>query len=87
MASGLPVIAPDAGGPRDLVVPMHTGLLLPVADFEARLPASVDHLLAERQRYSVAARRSVLNRTWPAICQQLIGHYDDVVGTRNVKAA
>jgi phosphatidylinositol alpha 1,6-mannosyltransferase len=87
MASGLPVIAPDAGGPRDLVVPMHTGLLLPVADFEARLPASVDHLLAERQRYSVAARRSVLDRTWPAICQQLIGHYEEVVGKRGVKAA
>jgi phosphatidylinositol alpha 1,6-mannosyltransferase len=87
MASGLPVIAPDAGGPRDLVVPMHTGLLLPVADFEARLPASVDHLLAERQRYSVAARRSVLARTWPAVCQQLIGHYEEVLGTRGVKAA
>jgi phosphatidylinositol alpha 1,6-mannosyltransferase len=66
---------------------MHTGLLLPVADFEARLPASVDHLLAERQRYSVAARRSVLDRTWPAICQQLVGHYEDVVGKRGVKAA
>jgi phosphatidylinositol alpha 1,6-mannosyltransferase len=66
---------------------MHTGLLLPVANFEARLPASVDHLLAERQRYSVAARRSVLDRTWPAICQQLIGHYEEVVGKRGVKAA
>jgi phosphatidylinositol alpha 1,6-mannosyltransferase len=87
MASGLPVIAPDAGGPRDLVVPMHTGLLLPVADFEARLPASFDHLLAERPRYSVAARRSVLDRTWPAICQQLIEHYEQVVGKRGVKAA
>ena len=87
MASGLPVIAPDAGGPRDLVAPMHTGLLLPVAEFEDRLSTSVDHLLAERQRYSVAARRSVLGRTWPAICDELIGHYETVLGTRGVKAA
>jgi phosphatidylinositol alpha 1,6-mannosyltransferase len=87
MASGVPVIAPDAGGPRDLVAPMHTGLLLPVADFEAKLTAATDHLLAERQRYSVAARRSVLARTWPAICEQLIGHYQEVLGTRGVKAA
>jgi phosphatidylinositol alpha 1,6-mannosyltransferase len=87
MASGLPVIAPDAGGPRDLVTPMHTGLLLPVAEFVDRLPTSVDHLLAERQRYSVAARRSVLGRTWSAICDELIGHYETVLGTRGVKAA
>ena len=87
MASGLPVIAPDAGGPRDLVAPMHTGLLLPVAGFEDRLTTSVDPLLAERQRYSVAARRSVLGRTWPAICDELIGHYETVLGTRGVKAA
>jgi phosphatidylinositol alpha 1,6-mannosyltransferase len=87
MASGLPVIAPDAGGPRDLVTPMHTGLLLPVPDFEAKLNAAADHLLAERQRYSVAARRSVLSRTWPAVCEQLVGHYEEVLGKRGVKAA
>ncbi len=87
MASGVPVIAPDAGGPRDLVAPMHTGLLLPVREFEARLNGAVDHLLAERQRYSVAARRSVLSRTWPAVCDQLLGHYDAVLGTRATKAA
>lgn len=87
MASGLPVIAPDAGGPRDLVAPMHTGLLLPVDEFSDRLSSSVDHLLAERQRYSLAARRSVLGRTWPAICDELIGHYEAVLGTRGVKAA
>ena len=87
MASGLPVIAPDAGGPRDLVAPMHTGLLLPVAEFCDRLTPAVDHLLAERQRYSLAARRSVLGRTWPAICDELIGHYESVLGTRGVKAA
>jgi phosphatidylinositol alpha 1,6-mannosyltransferase len=78
MASGLPVIAPDAGGPRDLVAPYRTGLLLGVDEFEATLPAAVDHLIAERARYSVAARRSVLGRTWPAICDELLGHYEAV---------
>jgi phosphatidylinositol alpha 1,6-mannosyltransferase len=87
MASGLPVIAPDAGGPRDLVAPYRTGLLLPVNEFEAKLPGSVDHLIAERQRYAVAARRSVLSRTWPAICDELIGHYEAVQGMRRLQAA
>ena len=80
MASGLPFIAPDAGGPRDLVTPMHTGLLLPVGEFETRLSQAVDHLIAERPRYSTAARRSVLSRTWPAVCEQLLGHYEAVQG-------
>jgi phosphatidylinositol alpha 1,6-mannosyltransferase len=87
MASGVPVVAPNAGGPRDLVVPMHTGLLLEVADFEARLPGAVEHLLAERARYGTAARRSVLGRTWPAVCAQLVGHYEDVLGRSDAKAA
>ena len=87
MASGLPVIAPDAGGPRDLVTPMHTGMLLPVNGFESNLAQAVDHLLSERPRYSVAARRSVLGRTWPAVCDQLIEHYLEVMGTRSAKAA
>jgi phosphatidylinositol alpha 1,6-mannosyltransferase len=87
MASGLPAIAPNAGGPRDLVTPYRTGLLLSVDEFEAKLPAAVDHLIAERQRYSVAARRSVLTRTWPAICDELLGHYDEVIGLRRLKAA
>lgn len=79
LASGLPVIAPDAGGPRDLVTPMQTGILLAVDEFEQRLPAAVDHLVAERQRYGPAARRSVLGRTWPVICDELLGHYDAVI--------
>ena len=78
MASGLPVIAPNAGGPRDLVAPYRTGLLLTVPEFEARLSQSVDHLLDERARYSLAARRSVLGRTWPAICDELLAHYEAV---------
>jgi phosphatidylinositol alpha 1,6-mannosyltransferase len=79
LASGLPVIAPDAGGPRDLITPCRTGLLLPVNEFETRLPAAVEHLLAERHRYALAARRSVLGRSWPVICDELLGHYEAVL--------
>ena len=78
LASGLPVIAPDAGGPRDLVATFRTGLLLGVNEFEARLPTAVAHLAEERHRYSVAARRSVLGRSWPVICDELLGHYEAV---------
>ena len=88
MASGLPVIAPDAGGPRDLVAPGRTGLLLPVDGFESQLDRAVDHLLAERARYASAARRSVLGRSWPVICGQLLDHYDAVrAGDRLVCAS
>ncbi len=79
LASGLPVIAPDAGGPRDLVAPCRTGLLLPVDEFEERLPTAVGHLMEERHRYSPAARRSVLGRSWSVICDELLGHYEAVL--------
>lgn len=79
LASGLPVIAPDAGGPRDLVTPCRTGMLLPVKEFEVRLPAAVSDLIQERNRYAVAARRSVLGRSWPVICDELLGHYEAVL--------
>jgi phosphatidylinositol alpha 1,6-mannosyltransferase len=87
LASGLPVIAPDAGGPRDLVTPCRTGLLLPVDEFEARLRIAVAHLVEERHRYSLAARRSVLCRSWPVICDELLGHYEAVRGRRGAAAA
>ncbi|MGW0161280.1 glycosyltransferase family 4 protein [Mycobacterium sp. NPDC003323] len=87
MASGLPVVAPNAGGPRDLVTPMHTGMLLGVDEFESRLSGAVDHLIAERARYSAAARRSVLARTWPAVCDELLGHYEAVMQSRATVSA
>lgn len=79
LASGLPVIAPDAGGPRDLVTPWRTGLLLGANEFEARLPEAIAHLIAERPRYAPAARRSVIGRSWPVICDELLGHYEAVL--------
>lgn len=89
LASGLPVIAPNAGGPRDLVV-QGTGFLLPEtgkpnADevFGNALRDAVTALAQSpelRIRYGTAARRSVLGRTWPAVCDELLGHYAEVTG-------
>ncbi|MFR9731401.1 glycosyltransferase family 4 protein [Saccharopolyspora sp. MS10] len=85
MASGVPAVAPDAGGPRDLVLPGRTGYLLPSGDaevFARGLRASVEALRDPelRARFGAAARDAVARRTWPALCEQLIGHYAEVIG-------
>ncbi|MBE8517622.1 glycosyltransferase family 1 protein [Amycolatopsis sp. H6(2020)] len=90
MASGLPVLAPDAGGPKDLVLPGRTGYLLP-ADREQFGPALVEKVdalrdAALRARLGEKARKVVLGRTWPAVCHELVGHYEAVRG-RAARAA
>ncbi|MFE0027494.1 glycosyltransferase family 4 protein [Amycolatopsis sp. NPDC059021] len=84
MASGLPVLAPDAGGPKDLVLPGRTGYLLPVgrAEFGPALVSKVDDLrdAALRARLGEKARKVVLGRTWPAVCRELEAHYEAVQG-------
>ncbi|WUL65860.1 glycosyltransferase family 1 protein [Amycolatopsis sp. NBC_00345] len=84
MASGLPVLAPAAGGPKDLVLPGRTGYLLPAdrAGFGPALVEKVDALRdpALRARLGEKARKVVLGRTWPAVCRELVGHYEQVRG-------
>ncbi|MGA6090965.1 glycosyltransferase family 4 protein [Amycolatopsis sulphurea] len=84
MASGLPVLAPDAGGPKDLVLPGRTGYLLP-AERDAFGRALVDKVSdlrdpALRARLGEKSRKVVLGRTWPAVCRELVGHYEAVQG-------
>ena len=87
LASGVPVIAPDAGGPRDLVAHCRNGYLLPVDRFGELLPTAVSGLADNglRIRFGEAARRSVLHRTWPAICGELVDHYNAVLGTSDAR--
>lgn len=82
LASGVPVIGPDAGGPRDLISHCRNGYLLPVGKFTELLPSAIRALAepATRARFGDAARKSVLQRTWPVICDELISHYYDVQG-------
>ncbi len=87
-ASGLPVIAPAAGGPVDLVEEGVTGFLVPPCDGDA-LAAAVGRLASDkalRSAMSQAARRRVLGRTWAALVDELIGHYQAVIGAEATPA-
>jgi phosphatidylinositol alpha 1,6-mannosyltransferase len=80
LAAGVPVVAPAAGGPLDLVRPGVNGLLYPPDDL-AGLRSAVQTLVSHpRIRQSMAghARASVSANTWPAVCAELLDHYASV---------
>lgn len=77
-ASGLPVVAPRAGGPIDLVDHGTTGFLFEPDDASA-LRSAVTSLVddqAMRARMGEAGRRRVLGRSWSAVAGQLLEHYE-----------
>ncbi|HEX2824645.1 MAG TPA: glycosyltransferase family 1 protein [Streptosporangiaceae bacterium] len=81
-ASGLPVVAPAAGGPLDLVEDGVTGYLVPPAEPEAFV-AAVARLAADpalRAAFGAAGRHKVLGRSWPALTEELVGHYAAALG-------
>lgn len=81
MASGVPVIAPASGGPLDLVQHGRTGYLYPAAHPEL-LTAIAATLLGDadlRRRMGAAARQLVEHRTWTALGDELLGHYETAV--------
>jgi phosphatidylinositol alpha 1,6-mannosyltransferase len=81
-ASGLPVVAPAAGGPLDLVDDGITGYLVPPGD-EAAITGAVARLAADpgqRQTFGAAGRQKVLSRSWSALTDELLGHYAAVTG-------
>ncbi|MFJ4871876.1 glycosyltransferase family 4 protein [Streptomyces sp. NPDC088757] len=89
MASGVPVVAPAAGGPLDLVDHGRTGLLVPPGDPDA-LRDAVAALAAApdlRAAYGRAGRAAVEGRTWEALGDELIGHYREVLHERTAVAA
>ncbi|MEU3253911.1 glycosyltransferase family 1 protein [Streptomyces sp. NPDC006997] len=89
MASGVPVVAPAAGGPLDLVDHGRTGLLVPPRDADAVRDA-VAALAADpapRAAYGSAARATVEGRTWAAVGDRLIEHYEDVLAARTAVMA
>jgi phosphatidylinositol alpha 1,6-mannosyltransferase len=78
MASGVPVVAPAAGGPLDVVVPGRTGLLYDPAD-PASLRRTVASLVGDaelRQRFAQNALTQVASRSWASVVDELVDvHY------------
>jgi phosphatidylinositol alpha 1,6-mannosyltransferase len=80
-ASGLPVVAPAAGGPIDLVRDGITGFLVRPGD-AAAMAWAVARLAEDpalRVAQGLAGRQMVLCRSWAVMCDELIGHYVDVL--------
>jgi phosphatidylinositol alpha 1,6-mannosyltransferase len=77
MASGLPAVVVDRGGPPDLVDPGATGFVARAND-PADLAARVETLLADaglRARMGAAARAAAANRDWQAINGRVVESY------------
>lgn len=87
MAAGLPVIAPEIGGPRDLITPGHNGLFYtPGDDFHIRKRVltlvNFEEMRLEMGRNAFA---TVQTRTWSAVCSELFALYTEVLATRKDK--
>ncbi len=84
LASAVPVVAPRAGGPVDVVSDQVTGFLYTPGD-GAELASNVDRLVRDpalRTVVGAAALRSVQDRSWQRVLDMLLDHYRATVASR-----
>ena len=89
LVSAVPVIAPDAGGPRDLVQPGVNGFLYTPGD-RGDLYASVETLVKDaglRFRMGTAAAASGRDRSWRSVSETLVDHYWRLTDSLRTRAA
>ena len=81
MASGVPVVAVGRGGPLDLVDPSRTGWIYEPGNLDQMREQVADLAYddAKRAAFSRAAWDTVQGRTWPVLCEQLIGYYEKAI--------
>jgi phosphatidylinositol alpha 1,6-mannosyltransferase len=80
-ASGVPVVAPAAGGPLDLVESGVNGLLFDPTDLSS-LRSCVTALQESpslRRRLAIHGMLAVSERSWASVVAELVGHYRCVV--------
>ena len=83
-AAGLPVVAPRAGGPIDLISHEQDGYLFAPND-ERDMRRCVTRLAGDgelRRRMGEAGRRSVLGRSWENVCGALLDYYERAIDER-----
>ena len=87
LASGVAVIAPNFGGPTDLVKHGWTGYLIDTENSYS-LNHAVNQILqlAEPALMGARARESVIERTWLSVNNQLISHYTDLIAIKSEEA-
>ncbi len=81
LSCGVPVIAPPSGGPKDLIAHEKTGWLIDTSN-----PAVLRELICNlrdnreliRSKRPIA-RESVSGRSWSAVGNQLVEHYENLV--------
>lgn len=80
LASGVPVIAPNSGGPLDLVKHGWTGYLINTSDSVA-LNQNVNNLLNKHEPAILRerTRASVIDNSWDLVNSQLINHYRELI--------
>jgi phosphatidylinositol alpha 1,6-mannosyltransferase len=88
LASGVPTIAVNQGGPRDLVLNGKNGFLIDTSD-ESELVSAVNQILHPTNwaNFAENARNSVSGRSWNSIMNELFTHYEDVIQIRKTKVA
>ncbi len=82
LASGVPAVAPRAGGPVDVIDDGVAGFLYTPGD-ATELASFVMRLVEDpllRLRMSRSARRSVEGRSWHSVNELLVRHYREVSG-------
>lgn len=82
-ASGVPVVAPRAGGAREVVRPLETGLLHPVGD-PLGLARAVAVVAGDRHRWLLGerARELALERSWTDAVDELVERHLAPLATR-----
>ena len=82
MACGVPVVAVDAHGPREIVDAGETGWLVPPDDEDAMVEALVEAVNGgeeRRRRGEAAYREARAHYSWPALARDVAATYQDVL--------